>query len=660
MINFLFNIFHSLLNRFNNITLYCNYNIKIVFCNIFILFLFSFYSINIFAEPYSYQQVLVPTGDSSFGFGTVQTSKETLDKAKEVEKRVYNEKLAEIKKQYDCDAKEQECAGDTTGMCAMASSHNECFMANTTAQQFAKKAYDLAIKESTDTVVRGVLDSVVKLFTDVAQNKWYPRITLIALDVLCFFALIGLIWRVGNAFVKGGTFTDAFYEIFRVTMVLSFFWVIISQFADFLFKITFTGFQQFGEYVVTGYFDFKNNPQGFSPSAMFDMACDVCSQIFTKSGQNLWNLEIGAALFTCFAGIFVFLALCYIAINYLIAQIKFIFIAYGGLILVALGGFDYTRDTALSYIRVMLANGVRLFAYILLMDFICEMFVYALNLYEQTGNLLSNITPTLILILFAFLSYMLAQQLPDDLASIVSHIGGGSTVTTRQAAHTAAVAAGVGLAAGGVAGHMAAKGLSQIDKAVQASNPSSGVGAAAKSLWNAGASALAGNMNDPSDVSKGRTGGLRSAMEKTAGFLGSKTMQNRDNIRQANAAMGGNMTQGQQTQLSNEMNAARQNKGITAFGREAAKNVANEFVAQNTTSPSSAPSNSGTENSISPSASASSSSSPSTSSPSVASTSSPSSSGSSGSSSSGQIGSSSSATPSFTGQFVNSGNKTTV
>ena len=660
MNNFLFNIFQSFVNRIINIALYCYYNIKIVFCNIFILFFFSFYSVNIYAEPYSYQQVLVPTADSTFGFGTIQTSKETIDKAKEVEKRVYKEKLAEIRKQNDCDAAEQKCAGDTTGMCQFSSTNNACWMAESTAKEFAKKAYDLAIKESTDTVVRGVLDSVVKLFTDVAQDKWYPRISLIALDVLVFFALIGLIWRVGTAFVKGGTFTDAFYEIFRVTMVLSFFWVIISQFADFLFAITFTGFQQFGEYVVTGYFDFKNNPQGFSPSAMFDMACDVCSQIFTKSGQNLWNLEIGAALFTCFAGIFVFLALCYIAINYLIAQIKFIFIAYGGLILVALGGFDYTRDTALSYIRVMLANGVRLFAYILLMDFICEMFVYALDLYEQTGNLLSNITPTLILILFAFLSYMLAQQLPDDLASIVSHIGGGSTVTTRQAAHTAAVAAGVGLAAGGVAGHMAAKGLSQIDKAVQASNPSSGVGAAAKSLWNAGASALAGNMNDPSDVSKGRTGGLRSAMEKTAGFLGSKTMQNRDNIRQANAAMGGNMTQGQQTQLSNEMNAARQNKGITAFGREAAKNVANEFVAQNTASPSSAPSNSGTENSISPSASASSSSSPSTSSPSVASTSSPSSSGSSGSSSSGQIGSSSSATPSFTGQFVNSGNKTTV
>ena len=347
-----------------------------------------------------------------------------------------------------------------------------CSLIDLKAKEFAQKAYDKAIKESTSTQYFGLLDSITESFLNVTENKWYPRISLIALDVLLFFTLIGFIWRVGTSFVKGGTFTDAFYEIFRVTMILSFFWVLIKNFADFLFKITFTGFQQFGEYVVTGNFDFKNHPQGFSPSAMFDMACDVCSKIFTKSGDQLWDLDFGAALFTCFAGVFVFLALCYVAINYLIAQIKFIFIAYGGLILVALGGFDYTRDTALSYVRVMIANGVRLFAYIILMDFICEMFVSALNLYDQTEGLMQNLTPTLMLILYAFLSYMLAQSLPDDLASIVSHIGGGSTVTTRQAAHTAAVAAGVGLAAGGVAGHMAAKGLSQIDKAVQASNPS--------------------------------------------------------------------------------------------------------------------------------------------------------------------------------------------
>lgn len=602
-----------------------------------------------------YASKLVPTANGIFGFGTYETDDATLKNAQIIKDRVFAQELDRLKKENGCtDAdwdKYFSQGGYDLGM-------QKCTLLNAKAEDLAQKAYVKAIENSTSTRYRGLLDSVVKLFTDIAQDKWYPRISLIALDVLVFFTLIGFIWRVGNSFVKGGTFTDAFYEIFRVTMVLSFFWVIISKFADFLFKITFTGFQQLGEYVTTGYFDFQNNPQGFTPSAMFDMACDVCSEIFTKAGAAISDWDFGTALFTCFAGIFVFLALCYVAINYLIAQIKFIFIAYGGLILVALGGFDYTRDTALSYIRVMIANGVRLFAYILLMSFICEMFLSALDLYNFSEGIMDNLTPTLMLILFAFLSYMLAQSLPDDLASIVSHIGGGSTVTTRQAAHTAAVAAGVGLAAGGVAGHMAAKGLSQIDKAVQASNPSSGAGAAAKSLWNAGASALAGNMNDPSDVSKGRTGGLRSAMEKTAGFLGSKTMQNRDNIRQANAAMGGNMTQGQQTQLSNEMNAARQNKGITAFGREAAKNVANEFVTQNTASPSSAPSNSGTENSISPSATPSSSSS--TSSPSVASTSSPSSSGSSGSSSSGQIGSSSSATPSFTGQFVNSGNKTTV
>lgn len=111
-----------------------------------------------------------------------------------------------------------------------------------------------------------------------------------------------------------------------------------------------------------------------------------------------------------------------IAVNALLAMIKFILIMYGALVLLGFAVSEWTRDWTMAYLRAIVATGFTYYAMILTMDISLEVFKIALDEFKVASAIKDTWVYLATLFVVAIIVYLTTTQIPPLFGAITTNI----------------------------------------------------------------------------------------------------------------------------------------------------------------------------------------------------------------------------------------------
>jgi P-type conjugative transfer protein TrbL len=196
------------------------------------------------------------------------------------------------------------------------------------------------------------LGSVTSQFTSSAK-QWETSIRGHAVKLFWILASIAAAWTFAVLVLQHADFAALFGAVTRFTFVTFFFYWILLNGGDFATKIM-QSTQAIGN-DATGM-------RGIDYGAFVNVGKDILLQVNSK--VNVFEPVTGmCASLLAFA---IFIALCLITLNIILVTAQTWIIAYAGLIFLGFGAFEWTRDMAVGYYKVLLAYGVKLMVTLLL------------------------------------------------------------------------------------------------------------------------------------------------------------------------------------------------------------------------------------------------------------------------------------------------------
>lgn len=197
----------------------------------------------------------------------------------------------------------------------------------------------------------GYLDTISQYFT-TGFEAMSEKFQTAAKALFFSLAVISLTWTFGQIALKGGEVSSLMFEVMRATLVIGFFWWLITDAPNILFSL----FDKFASWV-----DAETNIKGSSSSEVVDVGQDLFMLFFNQKIQ--WGSIIGGGLFVSIVGwifglilgVFGFVTSVFIALNLIIYLIEFHFLCYVGIFVLGVAGASWTRDIAISYVKKLIA-----------------------------------------------------------------------------------------------------------------------------------------------------------------------------------------------------------------------------------------------------------------------------------------------------------------
>ncbi len=283
-----------------------------------------------------------------------------------------------------------------------------------------------------------VMNSVAQKFL-VNMNNWSEAFQTAGNYLLVALATISLTWRSMTLLFRTNNINDVLFECIRTIMIVGFFMWVMNNIDAVLTPIV-RGFQDLA--------GLAGGNSDVSASGMITNGTKAVSAIFDTIKDGLFGVELSAdtLLKVAVAGAIMVLFV-FVAVNLLLVTVSLYFIIYGGVILLALGGSDWTRSSALNYINAILAGGVRYMAMVLMASMTDGVFQSCLDDFTASSGV-ETWMPLFSLLTAAIVVFLLITKLPDQLAALVSHIGSGTGVSATGFAAATGIAAAAGVMAG--------------------------------------------------------------------------------------------------------------------------------------------------------------------------------------------------------------------
>ena len=266
----------------------------------------------------------------------------------------------------------------------------------------------------------------------VAMASWDQSVRNAASYLFYALLTISMVWRLGMMAIKGGQINDLFIDLIRTIMIAGLFtWLVQEvQYAR-VFSSIFRGMgnlamQASGESALP------------TPSGMLTVGTTAAGKILDTIGwsnalsvESLLKLGVAGAILVLY---------CLIAINVLLAFIAFYFMMYAGVFLLAFWGADWTRDTAIMYLKALLARSIEFYGIILLASASSDIFQNCLNDFVSSSGA-DTWLPLATLFTAAVVTYLLITKLPAMLAQCVAPIQSAGVSASGFAAATGLTAA---------------------------------------------------------------------------------------------------------------------------------------------------------------------------------------------------------------------------
>jgi type IV secretion system protein TrbL len=353
-----------------------------------------------------------------------------------------------------------------------------------------------------------LIDGVAEMYRDAA-DQWRAPILAAATKLFWLLALIDLVWNGIELALKRAGLQDAFAELVRWVLTISFFLALL-QYSNVWGSAIINSFRQLGADAGTR---IPGAAPGLDPSDIFDMGLRISADLV----RSVSFTDIGDSLVRTFTGLVMMLLFAALAAFVLIALIEMYVVLSASIILLGFGGSRFTNDYSRKYYAHVVGVGLKLFAMQLLVG-LGQAFIAKFH-QGYTGTMpqaFAMCGATLVLAL-------VIMTVPSMIQSIVTGATHGGAGAALVGGATAAAGVAAGVATGGL-GTAVAGGKAIAEAAKLTSSQSSGsvlkqgAGSLAagtlKNLASAGLSDLGAKMSGSLTHQHGRAGARMAAHMK--------------------------------------------------------------------------------------------------------------------------------------------------
>ncbi|MFI3246240.1 MAG: P-type conjugative transfer protein TrbL [Ferrimonas sp.] len=269
----------------------------------------------------------------------------------------------------------------------------------------------------------GYISELLDTFKSAAE-VWPPIIREHTTYLFWGLATISFTWGFVELALKGQAEAPAVIaEVVRRVIALGFFWWLFQEGPNLAGSIV-DSFLALGS---------RLGGQIIEPTGIFDLGYNVVSSVINAMS---WKAPVSALIYG-FAALAVLIIIAFISLQMTVLLIQYYVILYGGVVMLALGGSEWTRNYALGYFKLILGLGVKF----LVMQLIVHLALGVLNPIIATDTISADaillLVPTLII------TWGLIREIPQLAQSLVNGADQTTGNSVAGAVQMAAVAAGV-------------------------------------------------------------------------------------------------------------------------------------------------------------------------------------------------------------------------
>lgn len=249
----------------------------------------------------------------------------------------------------------------------------------------------------------------------VSVGRWEDALKKTAVNIFGILAVIGFFGKFILEIMNKGNIEpkESIAFLFRFMLVTGFFFFLLNNGID------------FGELIVKSFVQYA-----YGATHMPEFTLSTFGSIFGK----IWNMRQHLSFFD--TGIFIvfavlallnFIFLLIIFVSLIIEEIAVTILIYAGYFVLALGGMDYTRESAIGFFKAVLGAALKIFTILLLLAITMSI----LNSFERsvltTANKISAdevLMKALISFVTTFVMALLVMKIPDAVANLVSSAWG--------------------------------------------------------------------------------------------------------------------------------------------------------------------------------------------------------------------------------------------
>ena len=152
------------------------------------------------------------------------------------------------------------------------------------------------------------------------------------------------------------------------------------------------------------------------------------------------NPALGLVLFVL--ALLNFLFLIIMGVNLIIEEVSALILIYTGSFVLALGGMDYTRESAINFFKAVFAAGLRIFSLLIIISISIQIVSSSGEIASKKLSGMAGIYELLILLASTMILALLSMKIPDAIANLVSsawgNMGGLTMISAVNMASNAA------------------------------------------------------------------------------------------------------------------------------------------------------------------------------------------------------------------------------
>jgi type IV secretion system protein TrbL len=196
------------------------------------------------------------------------------------------------------------------------------------------------------------MDAISSKFTNAVQ-QWMPVIKGHASTLFWILAACAAAWTFAVLVLRQGDLADLIGAVVRFVFITSFFWWILQHGDGFARKILQSTAQLAGE---------SSAMNGLDYGAFSNMGLQILIQVFQHVSVFQPIVATGAIILA----ILILIALGLITANILLVVVESYVVVYAGLIFLAFGAMEWSREMSIGYYKTILAYGIKLMTTLLL------------------------------------------------------------------------------------------------------------------------------------------------------------------------------------------------------------------------------------------------------------------------------------------------------
>lgn len=343
-------------------------------------------------------------------------------------------------------------------------------------------------------------DSILTIYQNAA-NQWLPLITAYAQRLFWLLAILDFVYMGIVLALRNGDLYDFIFNLVRKILFFGFFYALLLNGNQWMMDI------------INSFRTIAANVPGGAAGLSADTIIKNSFIVFMNAAQQVAVLDPKSWLIGIMGiGVVIFGAL--MTVIQIIALAEMYLSIVLGQILLGFGGSEWSKDYAVSFVKYVIAVGMKLMAIQLIAALANNMFTAWANIPPAQFDLQEVAALAVAMLLLFFIM----KSIPEIVSGIISggQFGGANPVSILAAGTAMAAGAitgGLGMIAGGGGG--AAKALAVLREASKAPGNTGGITGTLSSAIGAGVQTFKDNIGKPQAMKTSLMGGTYANLRET-------------------------------------------------------------------------------------------------------------------------------------------------